>query len=65
VLPAAVFGLLVVYCLKDVNVLAGSHGLPEFIAILVVIELHRWQKQMLLSIASGTICYMLLLQLVF
>lgn len=55
VLPAAVFGLLVVYCLKDVNVLAGSHGLPEFIAILVVIGLHRWQKQMLLSIASGTI----------
>jgi branched-subunit amino acid transport protein AzlD len=48
-----------------VNVLAGSHGLPEFIAILVVIGLHRWQKQMLLSIAGGTICYMLLLQLVF
>jgi branched-subunit amino acid transport protein AzlD len=65
VLPAAVFGLLVVYCLKDVDVLAGSHGLPEFIAISVVIGLHRWRRQMLLSIAGGTICYMLLVQLVF
>lgn len=60
-----VFGLLVVYCLKDVNILSGSHGLPEAIAILVVVLLHLWKKQMLLSIAGGTICYMLLVQLVF
>ena len=57
-----VFGLLVVYCLKDVNILSGSHGLPEAIAILVVVLLHLWKKQMLLSIAGGTICYMLLIQ---
>lgn len=65
VLPPAVFGLLVVYCLKNVNVFGGSHGLPELIAILVVIGLHLWKKQMLLSIAGGTVCYMLLIQLVF
>lgn len=65
VLPSAVFGLLVVYCLKNVSVLTGSHGLPELIAIAVVVGLHRWKKQMLLSIAGGTVCYMLLVQLVF
>ncbi|MDO5540344.1 MAG: branched-chain amino acid transporter permease [Eubacteriales bacterium] len=65
VLPAAVFGLLVIYCLKDVSILSGSHGLPELIAIAVVILLHYWKRQMLLSIAGGTICYMLLVQLLF
>ena len=65
VLPAAVFGLLVVYCLKDVSLLAGSHGLPELIAIAVVAALHLWKRQMLLSIAGGTVCYMLLVQVVF
>lgn len=65
VLPAAVFGLLVVYCLKDVSLFSGSHGIPEAISIVVVIGLHLWKKQMLLSIAGGTVCYMLLVQLVF
>lgn len=65
VLPSAVFGLLVVYCLKNVSILTGSHGLPELIAIAVVVALHRWKGQMLLSIAGGTVCYMLLVQLVF
>ena len=65
VLPAAVFGLLVVYCLKDVRLFADSHGIPELISIALVIGLHLWKKQMLVSIAGGTICYMLLVQLVF
>ena len=64
-LPAAVFAMLVVYCLKSVDILTGSHGLPELIAIIVVILLHLWRKQMLLSIAGGTVCYMLLVQFVF
>ncbi len=64
-LPAAVFGLLVVYCLRNVSVLQGNHGVPEFIAILVTGTLHIWKRQMLLSIAGGTICYMLLLHFVF
>ena len=65
VLPAAVFGLLVVYSLKDVSILTGSHGIPELISIVLVIVLHVWKRQMLLSIAGGTVCYMLLVQLVF
>lgn len=65
VLPSAVFGLLVVYSLKDVPLLTGSHGLPELISVAVVIALHLWKRQMLLSIAGGTVCYMLLVQLVF
>ena len=65
VLPAAVFGLLVVYSLKDVSILTGSHGIQELISILLVIILHVWKRQMLLSIAGGTVCYMLLVQLVF
>ncbi len=65
VLPAAVFGLLVVYCLKNVSIFTGSHGLPELIAITVVVVLHLWKRQMLLSIAGGTVCYMLLVQMFF
>ena len=64
-LPAAALGLLVVYGLKDVNLLAGSHGLPELMALAVVTGLHLWKRQMLLSIAGGTVCYMLLVQTIF
>ncbi len=64
-LPAAIFGMLVVYCLKNVDVTAGSHGLPELIAIAAVVLLHLWKRNMLLSIGGGTVCYMLLVQLVF
>lgn len=65
VLPSAVFGLLVVYCLKNVSLFSGTHAIPELIAILVVVALHVWKRQMLLSIAGGTVCYMLLVQTVF
>ena len=65
VLPGAVFSLLVVYCLKHVDFLSGSRGIPEAIAIVVTVGLHLWKRQMLLSIAGGTICYMLLVQMVF
>lgn len=64
-LPSAVFGMLVVYCLKDVSLLQGSHGLPEFLSIVVTTLLHLWKRQMLISIAGGTICYMLLIRFVF
>lgn len=65
VLPAAVFGMLVVYCLRNVSIFSGSHGLPEGLSIAVVVLLHLWKRQMLLSIAGGTVCYMLLVQMVF
>ncbi|WFF39490.1 branched-chain amino acid transporter permease [Moraxella nasibovis] len=61
-LPAAVFGLLVVYCYKNVHLLEGHHGLPEFIAGLVVIVLHAWRRNMFLSIGVGTCLYMFLVQ---
>lgn len=64
-LPAAIFGMLVVYCLKNVNILGGSHGLPELISLCVLTALHLWRRNMLLSIAGGTVCYMLLVQFVF
>lgn len=64
-LPGAIFGMLVVYCLRNVSLLTGSHGLSEGIAIAVTAALHKWKHQMLLSIAGGTVCYMLLVQLVF
>ena len=64
-LPAAIFGILVVYCLKNVNLTAWSFGIPEFVSLIIVITLHLWKRKMLLSITGGTVCYMLLVQLVF
>ncbi len=64
-LPCAVFGMLVIYCLKNVSFLSAPHGIPELIAIAITAGLHLWKKKMLLSIAGGTITYMLLVQLVF
>lgn len=65
VLPSAVFGLLVIYCLKNVSIFTESHGIPEAISIAFVILLHLWKRQMLISIAGGTICYMFLVQFIF
>ena len=61
-IPAAIFGMLVVYCLRNVNIMQSNHGIPEAIAIIVTISLHLWKKQMLFSIAGGTATYMLLIQ---
>ena len=65
VLPCAIMGMLVVYCLKDVSFLSAPFGLPELIACVVVAVLHVWKRNSLLSIGGGTVCYMLLVQLVF
>ena len=65
VLPAAIFGMLIVYCLKGVSFATGSHGIPEAIAIGVTVALHKWKHQTLVSIAGGTLCYVLLVQMVF
>ncbi len=65
VLPAAMFGMLVVYCYKNIDVLSGFHGFPEFIAGAVVLALHFWKRNMFLSIAAGTLLYMFLVQQVF
>ena len=65
VLPYAVIGLLVIYCLTSVTVLSAPYGLPEAIAILCVMLLHLWKKNTLLSIGAGTLIYMVLVQKVF
>jgi len=65
VLPAALIGMLVIYCLKDVSVFAAPHGLPELIAALAVVGLQVWKRNSLLSILAGTVVYMLLVHLVF
>ena len=65
VLPFAIMGMLVIYCLKDVSFLSGSFGIPEIIGCAVVAALHVWKRNTLLSIGAGTVCYMLLVQLVF
>lgn len=64
VLPYAVIGLQVIYCLKDVPG-SGTYGIPEFLAIVFIVLLHRWKKNILLSIGGGTVFYMLLVQFVF
>ena len=64
-LPPAIFGMLVVYSLRNVTIFSGSHGILELLAVLLVIALHMWKRQMLLSIAGGTVFYMALVQFVF
>ena len=64
VLPYAVMGLLVVYCLKDAFS-DGHFALPELTAILFIVVLHKWKKNTLLSIGCGTVLYMFLVQTIF
>ena len=65
VLPAATMGLLVVYCLKSVSWTSAPYGIPELISVAVVAALHHWKGNVLLSIAGGTVLYMVLVQMVF
>lgn len=65
VLPPAVIGMLVIYCLKSVSLTSFPFGLPELLAIAAVILLHVWKCNNLLSIGAGTILYMFLVQVVF
>ena len=65
VLPFAIMGMLVVYCLKDVILTTAPFGAPELIGCALVAGLHVWKRNTLLSIGAGTLCYMLLVQFVF
>ena len=65
VLPFAIMGMLVVYCMKEVSVLSAPFGIPEALGCAVVAALHLWKRNSLLSIGVGTVFYMLLVQLVF
>ena len=65
VLPYAIMGMLVVYCLKSVDLGAAPYGIPEFLGCAAVAALHVWKRNTLLSIGLGTVLYMLLVQFVF
>lgn len=65
VLPYAIMGMLVIYCLKGVSFTGGSHGIPEIASVLLVIGIYKWKHNMLLSILAGTAAYMAMIQLVF
>ena len=64
-LPAAVFGMLVVYCLKNVSLTASPFGIPEFLGIAVTAAVHLWKKNTLFSMFAGTLCYMLVIRFLF
>lgn len=65
VLPYAIIGMLVVYCLKNVSPMTGNHGIPELLSVALVVLLHKWKHNTLLSILPGTVVYMLLIQFAF
>lgn len=65
VLPYAIMGMLVVYCLKGASFTDAPYALPELLGCAAVVLLHLWKRNTLLSIGGGTICYMLLIQFVF
>ncbi|MBQ8145114.1 MAG: AzlD domain-containing protein [Butyricicoccus sp.] len=64
-LPPTIMAILIVYCLKSVSLTTAPHGLPEFLSVAVVTALHLWKRNFLISIAGGTICYMVLIQNIF
>ena len=65
VLPCAIMGMLVVYCLRNVTPLSPPYGIPELIGAALAVLLHIWKRNTLLSIGASTVVYMLLVQLVF
>lgn len=64
VLPYAIMAMLVVYCLKGIRLTESPYGLPELLSCAVVAGLHIWKRNTMLSIAGGTACYMLLVQVI-
>jgi len=65
VLPPAVIGMLIIYCVKNVSILKIPYIIPEVISIITVAVLHIWKRNNLISILSGTVLYMFLIQYVF
>lgn len=65
VLPPAIIATLIIYCLKGVNLLQFPSGIPELLSIALVVLLHLWKRNTLLSVGAGTICYMILIQTIF
>ena len=64
VLPYAIMAMLVVYCLRSTDFTGPGHGIAETVSVLLVVLLHKWKHNTLLSILGGTLCYMLFVQLI-
>ena len=62
VLPSAIIGMLVIYCLRNTSIVAFPFGIPELVAGIIVVVLHVWRRNSLLSIVSGTAAYMFMVQ---
>lgn len=65
VLPPAIMAALVLYCLRNIDFWQGNRGIPEIAGVIVTAVLHLWKNQILYSIAGGTVCYMILVQMIF
>ncbi len=65
VLPPAIIGMLVIYCLKDMTPSVRPFGIPELIAVACVAGVQTWKRNSLISILTGTVIYMVLVQIVF
>lgn len=65
VLPYGIMGFLVVYCLKDAHPLSYPYGLPQLIAVAITVILQAWRKNSLISVLTGTVCYMIMVQMIF
>lgn len=65
VLPPAVIGILIIFCLKDTSIVNSPYGIPEMLAVAVVVLLHVWKRNSLISILGGTVFYMYLVQKIF
>lgn len=65
VLPYSIMAMLVVYCLKNTSITGSTHAIPEIISVALVVALHKWKHNTLLSILGGTICYMIFVQMIF
>ncbi len=65
ILPPAVMSVLMVYCLRGVDFTSENHGIPELFSVAVVVLLHIWKRNTLLSIGVGTVLYMIFVQVIF
>lgn len=65
VLPFSIIGMLIIYCFKSVSITTAPHGIPEAIAGIFVVLIHKWKHNLLISIGGGTLLYMVLVQVVF
>ena len=65
VLPYAIMGMLVIYCLRSITTGSIGAGAAQIIACTAVAVLHLWKRNTLISIIGGTVIYMVLVQMVF